>query len=63
MAWHQSSERKLITGFSGTFFGVLDSQAVITDGQWHHVVLAKCCRISILGRTEVDRKVVAIYRR
>jgi N-acetylneuraminic acid mutarotase len=33
------SEGKLITGFSDIYFGVLVSETVITDGQWHHVGL------------------------
>ena len=28
---------KLMTGFSGMYFGALVSETVITDGQWHHV--------------------------
>jgi len=31
------SEGKLMTGFSGMYFGELVSETVITDGQWHHV--------------------------
>ena len=31
------SEGILMTGFSETYFGVLVSETVITDGQWHHV--------------------------
>jgi hypothetical protein len=30
---------KLITGLMGTVFGPLESDSVITDGQWHHVGL------------------------
>ena len=33
------SEGKLMTGFSGTYFGDLASETVVTDGQWHHVGL------------------------
>jgi len=32
-----SSDGKLMTGFSGMYFGELVSEAVVTDGQWHHV--------------------------
>ncbi|HCO96459.1 MAG TPA: hypothetical protein DIU00_21385 [Phycisphaerales bacterium] len=31
------SEGKLMTGFSDMYFGALESESVITDGQWHHV--------------------------
>ncbi len=34
-----SSEGKLMTGLSDLFFGALESESVITDGQWHHVGL------------------------
>jgi len=34
-----SSEGKLMTGLSGMYFGALESESVITDGQWHHVGL------------------------
>ncbi len=34
-----SSEGKLMTGLSDVFFGALESESVITDGQWHHVGL------------------------
>jgi hypothetical protein len=34
-----SSEGKLITGFCDVYFDPLVSEAVITDGQWHHVGL------------------------
>jgi hypothetical protein len=30
-------EGKLMTGFSGIYFGDLVSETVTTDGQWHHV--------------------------
>jgi len=28
---------KLMTGFSGMYFGDLVSESVVTDGQWHHI--------------------------
>jgi len=31
------SEGKLITGLSDAYFGPLESESIITDGQWHHV--------------------------
>ena len=34
-----SSEGKLMTGLSDMYFGALESESVITDGQWHHVGL------------------------
>ncbi|MCP4262176.1 MAG: hypothetical protein GY774_32440 [Planctomycetes bacterium] len=34
-----NSVGKLMTGFSDVYFGPLESEAVITDGQWHHVGL------------------------
>jgi N-acetylneuraminic acid mutarotase len=34
-----SSEGKLMTGFSEMYFGALVSEMVITDGQWHHIGL------------------------
>ena len=34
-----SSEGKLMTGFSDMYFGALVSETVIIDGQWHHVGL------------------------
>jgi hypothetical protein len=34
-----SSEGKLVTGLDDVFFGALESESVITDGQWHHVGL------------------------
>ncbi len=34
-----SSEGKLMTGLSDVVYGVLESESVITDGQWHHVGL------------------------
>ena len=34
-----SSEGKLRTGLSDVFYGALESESVITDGQWHHVGL------------------------
>ncbi|MBC8468441.1 MAG: PD40 domain-containing protein [Planctomycetes bacterium] len=33
------SEGKLITRLSDMYFGTLDSESVITDGQWHHIGL------------------------
>jgi hypothetical protein len=30
---------RLVTGLMGTLFGPLESESVITDGQWHHVGL------------------------
>ncbi|MEE8576609.1 MAG: LamG-like jellyroll fold domain-containing protein [candidate division Zixibacteria bacterium] len=33
------SAGKLMTGLSGAYFGALESESVITDGQWHHVGL------------------------
>ncbi|UCD51620.1 MAG: LamG domain-containing protein, partial [Phycisphaerales bacterium] len=33
------SNGKLMTGLGGTYFGVLESESVIADGQWHHVGL------------------------
>ena len=32
-------EGKLMTGLSDAYFGALDSESVITDGQWYHVGL------------------------
>jgi hypothetical protein len=34
-----SSEGKLMTGLSGAYFGALESESVITNGQWNHVGL------------------------
>jgi hypothetical protein len=34
-----SSEGKLMTGLSDVLYGELESESVITDGQWHHVGL------------------------
>jgi len=34
-----SSEGKLMTGLSDMYFGELESESVITDGQWHHIGL------------------------
>jgi N-acetylneuraminic acid mutarotase len=31
------SDGKLMTGFSGMYFGDLFSETAVTDGQWHHV--------------------------
>jgi len=31
------SDGKLMTGFSGMYFGDLVSETAVTDGQWHHV--------------------------
>jgi len=28
-----------MTGLGDTYFGVLESESVITDGQWHHIGL------------------------
>ena len=33
------SDGTLMTGFSDMYFGTLQSESVITDGQWHHVGL------------------------
>ncbi|MHC4707177.1 MAG: Kelch repeat-containing protein [Planctomycetota bacterium] len=33
------SDGRLMTGLMDTFFGTLESESVITDGQWHHVGL------------------------
>jgi len=33
------SEGKLMTGFSGMYFGDLVSETIVTDSQWHHVGL------------------------
>ncbi|MHC4797991.1 MAG: Kelch repeat-containing protein [Planctomycetota bacterium] len=33
------SDGRLMTGFCGVYFDPLESEAVITDGQWHHVGL------------------------
>ena len=33
------SEGKFMTGLSDAHFGVLESESVTTDGQWHHVGL------------------------
>jgi predicted outer membrane repeat protein len=33
------SEGKLMTGLMDTFFGPLESDSVISDGQWHHICL------------------------
>jgi len=35
-----ASDGKLTTGLMNTVFGSLDSESVITDGQWHHIGLA-----------------------
>jgi len=34
-----SSEGRLMTGLMDTFFGPLESDSIITDGQWHHIGL------------------------
>ncbi|MHC4204132.1 MAG: kelch repeat-containing protein [Planctomycetota bacterium] len=34
-----ASDGKLMTDLNGMFFGVLESESIITDGQWHHVGL------------------------
>jgi hypothetical protein len=34
-----SSEGKLMTGLSDIVYGALESESVVTDGQWHHVGL------------------------
>jgi hypothetical protein len=34
-----SSDGGLMTGLMDSFFGPLESQSVITDGQWHHIGL------------------------
>jgi N-acetylneuraminic acid mutarotase len=33
------SDGKLMTGLMSIFFGTLESESVVTDGQWHHVGL------------------------
>jgi len=37
--WADSSGGRLMTGLMDTVFGPLESESIITDGQWHHIGL------------------------
>jgi len=53
-----TSDGKLITGLSDVYFGVLESESVITDMQWHHIGLVYNAE-SLKRRLYVDGGLVA----
>jgi hypothetical protein len=54
-----STDGRLMTGLMNTVFGSLDSESVVTDGQWHHVGLVYD-RTALKRHLFVDRVEVAV---